>query len=151
MVTILWYVHGQEQKFKDAPKVTAFPESLVFPQIKKTAWMEKEKRKLVLRQHSLKSFSEDLSTVLHNTKRVKTDEWKTVCAVLYHLKLSLDTMSSYLKRQSAVAVTNHSSIVPARPAEMGLDWYSIDASSGRQSDVRYTKSSSCTWRPSTVI
>jgi hypothetical protein len=35
MVTILWYVNGQEQKFKDAPKVTAFPESLVSPQIKK--------------------------------------------------------------------------------------------------------------------
>jgi hypothetical protein len=43
MVTILWYVNGQEQKFKDAPKVTALPESLVFPQIKKTAWMGKEK------------------------------------------------------------------------------------------------------------
>jgi hypothetical protein len=77
MVTILWFVNGQEQKFKDAPKFTALPESLVFPQIKKTAWMGREKRKLVLRQHSLESFSEDLSTVLHNIKRVKTDEWKT--------------------------------------------------------------------------
>jgi hypothetical protein len=67
MVTILWYVNGQEQKFKDAPKVTALPESRVFPQIKKTAWMGKEKRKLVLRQRSLESFSEDLSTILHNT------------------------------------------------------------------------------------
>jgi hypothetical protein len=37
MVTILWYVNGQKQKLKDAPKVTALPESLVFPQIKKTA------------------------------------------------------------------------------------------------------------------
>jgi hypothetical protein len=45
MVTILWYVNGQEQKFKDVPKVTAFPESLDFPQIKKTAWMGKEKTK----------------------------------------------------------------------------------------------------------
>jgi hypothetical protein len=36
-----------------------------------------------------------------------------------------------------VAVTNHSSIVPVRPAEMGLDWYTIAASSGQQSDVRY--------------
>jgi hypothetical protein len=43
MVTILWYVNGKEQKFKDAPKVTALPESLVFPQIKKPAWMGKEK------------------------------------------------------------------------------------------------------------
>jgi hypothetical protein len=92
MVTILRYVNGQEQKFKDAPKVTALPESLVSPQIKKTAWMGKEKRKLVLRQNSLESFSEDLSTILHNTKRVKTDEWKTVRAVLYYLKLFLDTM-----------------------------------------------------------
>jgi hypothetical protein len=66
----------------------------------------------VLRQHSLEYFSEDLSTVLHNTKQVKTDEGKTVCAVLYHLKLSLDTMSSYLKSQSDVAVMNHISIVP---------------------------------------
>jgi hypothetical protein len=104
-VTIVSYVNGQQQKFKDAPTVTALPESLVFPQIKKTAWMGKEKRKLVLRQHSLKYFSEDLSTILHNTKRVKTDEWKTVRAVLYHLKLSLDTMLSYLKSQSDVAVT----------------------------------------------
>jgi hypothetical protein len=64
----LWYVNGQEQNFKDAPKVTALPESLVFSQIKNTAWMGKEKRKLVSRQHSLESFSEDLSTVLHNTK-----------------------------------------------------------------------------------
>jgi hypothetical protein len=54
--------------------------------------MGKEKRKLVMRQHSLGYFSEDLSTVLHNTKRVKTDEWKTVRAVLYHLKLSLETV-----------------------------------------------------------
>jgi hypothetical protein len=46
-------------------------------------------------------------------------------------------MSSYLKSQSAMAVTNHISIVPVRPAEIGLDWYTIDASSGRQSDVRY--------------
>jgi hypothetical protein len=43
MVTILWYVNGQEQRLKDTPKVTAFPESLVFPQIKKTVWMGKEK------------------------------------------------------------------------------------------------------------
>jgi hypothetical protein len=31
MVTILWYINGQEQKFQNAPKVTALPESLVFP------------------------------------------------------------------------------------------------------------------------
>jgi hypothetical protein len=43
MVTILWYVNGQEQNFKDAPTVTAFPEYLVYPQIKNTAWMGKEK------------------------------------------------------------------------------------------------------------
>jgi hypothetical protein len=55
MVTILWYVNGQEQKFKDAPKVTALSKSLIFPLIKKTAWMGKAKRKLV-------------STILHNTK-----------------------------------------------------------------------------------
>jgi hypothetical protein len=94
MVTILWYVNGQEQKFKDAPKVTALPESLVFPRIKKTVWMGKEIRKLVLRQHSIEYFSGDLSTVLHNTKQVKTDEWKTVRDVLYHLRLSIDVMSS---------------------------------------------------------
>jgi hypothetical protein len=45
-------------------------------------------------------------------------------------------MSSYLKSQSALAVTNHSSIVPVRPAEMGLYWFTIDASSGRQGDLR---------------
>jgi hypothetical protein len=66
MVTILCYVNGQEQKFKDAPKVTALSESLVFPQIKKTAWMGKAKLKLV-------------STVLHNAKQFKTDERKTGC------------------------------------------------------------------------
>jgi hypothetical protein len=33
-------------------------------------------------------------------------------AVLYHLKLSLYTMPSYLKSQSAVALMNHRSIVP---------------------------------------
>jgi hypothetical protein len=45
MSTILWYVNGQEEKFKDAPKVTTLPESLVLPQIKNPAWMGKEKTK----------------------------------------------------------------------------------------------------------
>jgi hypothetical protein len=110
MVTILWYVNGQEQKFKDARKITALPESLVFPQIKKTAWMGGKKRKLVLRQHSLKSFSGDLSTVLHHTKQVKTDEWKTGC------HLPPETLFRHhvviIESHSDVAVMNHSSMVP---------------------------------------
>jgi hypothetical protein len=71
MVTIFWYLNGQDQKFKDAPKVTSLPESLVFPQIKKTAWMEKEKRKLVLRQHSLESF---FSGPVHRSAQHQTSQ-----------------------------------------------------------------------------
>jgi hypothetical protein len=46
-------------------------------------------------------------------------------------------MALYLKSQNDVAVTNHINIVPVRPAESGLGWYTIDASSGGQSDVPY--------------
>jgi hypothetical protein len=104
MVTILWYVNGQEQKFKDAQKVTALPESLVFPQIKKTAWMgNKNESPCCVNIHSNLFWRTcpPFCTTQNESKLMNG-----IQAFLYHLKLSLDTMLSYLKIQSAVAVTS---------------------------------------------